>query len=189
MAGRGSDGVVEARLALNTAVGFWCSFNPHMLLWITLHYRQRCQTSVAVNCTQVITQDELKTNAAARDSLARALSALNPAASASGSATSPIFVGIGVTDPDVAAFLSQATSQLPTALFWNSAPSLSSSNRVDGFAPEAAGPLAKLLAQNVPFSREAKAAEVMKTLDVLWSRDTSGRCTATNIDSLQVLRT
>jgi hypothetical protein len=35
------------------------------------------------------------------------------------------------------------------------------------------------LAQHVGFSREAKAAEVMKTLDILWSRDTSGECFAT----------
>ena len=90
-----------------------------------------------------------------------------------------MFVGIGVTDPDVAAFLTQTTSQLPTALFWDSHPSLSSSSRVDGYAPAAAGPLSKLLAQHVGFSREAKAAEVMKTLDILWSRDTSGElCTS-----------
>lgn len=34
--------------------------------------------------------------------------------------------------------------------------------------------MAKLLAQSVGFSREAKAAEVLKTLDILWERDTSG---------------
>jgi hypothetical protein len=91
-----------------------------------------------------------------------------------------MFVGIGITDADVAAFLSQATAQLPTALFWNSDRSLSASNRVDGYAPETAGPFAKLLAQNVGFSREAKAAEVMKTLDILWGRNTSGKACLRN---------
>lgn len=60
---------------------------------------------------QVFTQDDLKSNAAARDSLAAALRTLNPptAATAGGSSspTHPIFLGTGVTDPEVAAFLAQ----------------------------------------------------------------------------------
>lgn len=122
---------------------------------------------------QVITQDELKSNPAARQALSAALSTPNPAAISS-SGNTPIFVAIGITDPEVAAFLTQATAQLPTVLFWNSDADLSASSRVDGYAPATAGPFAKLLAQNVGFSREAKAAEVMKTLEVLWGRNTSG---------------
>jgi hypothetical protein len=83
-------------------------------------------------------------------------------------------VGIGITDPEVVTFLTKATAQLPTAVYYNSHPSLSSSSRVDGFSPGTSGPVAKFLAQSVKFTREAKAAEVMKTLDILWGRDTSG---------------
>lgn len=126
----------------------------------------------SANTTQVITQEELKTNAAAREALSAALSTPNP----SPSTTTPMFVGIGISDPEVAAFLTQATAQLPTALFWNSDPALAASSRVDGYSPATAGPLAQLLAQHVGFSREAKAAEVMKTLGILWGRDTSGEC-------------
>jgi hypothetical protein len=99
-----------------------------------------------------------------------------------------MFVGIGITDADVAAFLSKATAQLPTALFWNSDPSLGSTSRVDGYAPETAGPFAKLLAQNVGFSKEAKAAEVMKTLDILWGRNTSGEACRTYLVLLTMTR-
>jgi hypothetical protein len=87
-----------------------------------------------------------------------------------------MFVGIGISDPEVASFLTQATAQLPTALFWNSDPALTASSRVDGYSPSTAGPFAQLLAQHVGFSREAKAAEVLKTLDILWGRNTSGVC-------------
>jgi hypothetical protein len=118
---------------------------------------------------QVLSQQQLRDNPAVRDSLRKALSS-----SGSSGSSPPMFFGIAVTDPDVAAFLGEATAQLPTALFWDSAPQLGASSRVDGYAPRAAGPLAQALAKYVGFSREAKAASVLTTLDVLWQRHTSG---------------
>lgn len=118
---------------------------------------------------QVITQQHLRESAAARDNLRKALNS-----GSSGSSSSPIFIGISVTDPDVTSFLEQATAHLPTVLFWDSSGQLGRASRVDGFSPDGASPLARLLAQHVGFSREAKAAQVMETLNTLWGRQTSG---------------
>jgi len=87
-----------------------------------------------------------------------------------------MFVGVAISDPEVASFLTSSTKDVNTVLFWNSDPSLMQQSRVDGFAPQTAGPFAQLLAQHVGFSREAKASRVLKTLDSLWSRHTSGEC-------------
>lgn len=87
-----------------------------------------------------------------------------------------IFVGVAISNPEVVSFISAATRNVKTALFWDSDPQLSQQSRVDGFAPATAGPLAQLLAQRVGFSGEARAARVFKTLDSLWGRHTSGGC-------------
>lgn len=122
---------------------------------------------------EIVTQQQLKEDSMARDSLAAAISS-----SAGGSSkTSPVFVGIAISNPDVAAFLGQVTAKLPTALFWDSLGDLTKSSRVDGYAPGTAGPLAQLLAQHVGFSVEARAAKVLNTIDSLWGRHTSGEPT------------
>jgi hypothetical protein len=80
--------------------------------------------------------------------------------------------GVGVTDPEAAAFLDSATAALPTALFWDCAPRLAARHRADGFAPAAPGPLAALAAR-VGWTREGRAAGVLRTLAELWGRHTS----------------
>lgn len=84
-----------------------------------------------------------------------------------------VFTAIGVTDPEISSFLLEATQQLPTALFFNCAPELTAAHRADGYAPESAGPLAKLAAGAFGWSREARAARVLGTLRDLWGRHTS----------------
>lgn len=128
-------------------------------------------TTTHVCCTQIVSQDTLRESEEARTQLRAALSS----SSSSSSPTSPpLLFGIGVTDPAVAAFLAEATTHLPTALFWDSVPALGAASRVDGFAPGTAGPFARLLAQHVGFSKEARAAAVLTTLTSLWGRHTSG---------------
>lgn len=92
-----------------------------------------------------------------------------------------IFVGVAITDPDVASFISAATNKIKTVLFWDSDPQLNQQSRVDGFAPATAGPLAQVLAQRVGFSGEARAARVFKTLESLWGRHTSGGCSCSHV--------
>eukprot|EP00879_Flechtneria_rotunda_P019225 GHRR01020186.1.p1 GENE.GHRR01020186.1~~GHRR01020186.1.p1 ORF type:complete len:765 (+),score=228.66 GHRR01020186.1:201-2495(+) len=126
---------------------------------------------------RVYTQEQLASDKSAKQQLAAALlGSSNSGSRGSGQGSkpySPIFVGIAVTDPTIVAFLNQATAQLPTAMFWDSAPELDSSSRVDGFAPATAGPLAQLLAKNVGFTNEARAARVLDILNTLWGRRSS----------------
>lgn len=133
------------------------------------HIAKRLQWSDRRFILNVITQGQLKDATATRDSLSKALSS-----DGADVKLSPIFVGIAVTDPDVASYVKSVTAKLPTALFWDSGEDLDRGSRVDGFAPASAGPLAQLLSERVGFSKEARAASVLKTLGSLWSRHTSG---------------
>lgn len=136
---------------------------------VVSHISKRLQWSDERFNLNIITQQQLKDDMSVRDSLSQALSS-----GSAGLKATPVFVGIAVTDSEVIEHLKSATAKLPTALFWDSGEALNRSSRVDGFAPAAAGPVAQLLAQHVGFSGEARAANVLKTVDSLWSRYTSG---------------
>jgi hypothetical protein len=139
---------------------------------VTRHMAQRLQWNNPRFSLEVLSQQQLQQDPAARDDLAGALSGNS---SSSGSSTGgPIFVGIGISDQDLINFLGQATGKLRTALFWDSAGKMQSSSRVDGYAPATAGPFAQFLAEKVGFSAEARAARVLKTINSLWGRHTSG---------------
>ncbi|GBF99961.1 hypothetical protein Rsub_12654, partial [Raphidocelis subcapitata] len=112
---------------------------------------------------EVVAEEDLRDSAAARDSLRARLSAAGGVS---------LFAAVGVTDPSVAAFLSEATAGLRHALFWDCAPALAAAHRVDGFAPASAGALAALAAR-LGWSSEARAARVLGTLGELWGRHTS----------------
>ena len=88
----------------------------------------------------VVSEAELAASAAAREALRARL------ASGGGAGRVAVFTALGVADPAVVDFLSETTAGLPTALFWDCAPRLAAQHRADGFAPAAAGPLARLLA-------------------------------------------
>jgi hypothetical protein len=137
---------------------------------VVRHMKQRLQWNNPRFSLEVLSQQQLQQDTAARDSLAASLSGDGSSSGPGG----PIFVGIGISDPDLLDYLGQATGKLRTALFWDSAGKMQSSSRVDGFAPATAGPFAQFLADKVGFSAEARAARVLKTIDSLWGRHTSG---------------
>lgn len=139
---------------------------------VTRHMAQRLQWNNPRFSLEVVSQQQLQQDPAARDSLAAALSG-SSSSSGAGNTGGPIFVGIGISDPDLMEFLGQATGKLRTALFWDSAGKMQSSSRVDAYAPATAGPFAQFLAEKVGFSAEARAARVLKTIDSLWGRHTS----------------
>jgi len=84
-----------------------------------------------------------------------------------------IFTAVGISDPLIENFLLEATGKLPTALFWGCTPPLMAAHRVDGYAPETAGPIAAFAARAVSWSKEARASRVLSTLSELWGRYTS----------------
>jgi hypothetical protein len=148
---------------------------------VVRHMKQRLQWNNPRFSLEVLSQQQLQQDTAARDSLAASLSGSGSSSGSSSGPRGPTFVGIGISDQDLLDFLGQATGKLRTALFWDSAGKMQSSSRVDGFAPATAGPFAQFLADKVGFSAEARAARVLKTIDSLWGRHTSGEVESTQI--------
>ncbi|KAI8465280.1 MAG: hypothetical protein J3K34DRAFT_437601 [Monoraphidium minutum] len=128
---------------------------------VVRHVADRLTWSDARFRLEVVGEDEIK-DPARREELRATLSAGGVA----------VFSAIGITDPEAAAFLLEATKNLPTAFFWDCPPEMSAASRADSYAPGAAGPLARLAAR-VGWTREGRAARVLGTLQELWGRATS----------------
>lgn len=102
-----------------------CDSSCQAATYSPTHPSHLCYTRCHANHTSL--QD-----ASFRDQLGAALATSPPA----------ILMGVGITDPGVAAWLAGAAGALPTSLFWESDPVLVT--RMDGYSPATAGPLAQV---------------------------------------------